>query len=141
MVTWYTCLKLKSRGNRGGSILINHAANSDLHQMKRMTYKENGTYRYEISDRHVLCKPECFFRRMKGAWKLFSLGPQKWSYRWIKKVNLVSLYIYPKTYHSAVKNGPVLGFSTYDSKIKSVKICTILSNTSEISHQPCVIRV
>ena len=26
-------------GNRGGSTLINHAANSDLHQMKRMVYK------------------------------------------------------------------------------------------------------
>ena len=37
-----------------------------------------------------------------------------------KKVNLVSLYIYPQIYHSAVKNGIVLGFSTYDSKIKSV---------------------
>ena len=58
-----------------------------------------------------------------------------------KKVNLVSLHIYPQTYHLAVKNDAVLGFSTYDSKIKSVKICAVLANTSEISQRPCVIRV
>ena len=65
-------IEIKIMGNRKGWNLINHAANSDLHQMKRMVYKENDAYRYEISDRLVLCKPECFFRRMKGAWKLFS---------------------------------------------------------------------
>ena len=56
----------------GGSTLISHAVNSGLHQIKRMVYKENDAYRYEISDRRELCKPECFFRRMKGTWKLRS---------------------------------------------------------------------
>ena len=51
-----------------------------------------------------------------------------------KKVNLVSLYIYPHIYHSAVKNSAVLGCSAYDGKIKPVRICPILSVTSEISH-------
>ena len=46
-----------------------------------------------------------------------------------KKVNLVSLYIYPHIYHSAVKNGIVLGFSTYDSKIKSVNTIKYFSST------------
>ena len=71
-VIWYTFLKLKSWGNGGGLTLISHAANSGLHQMKRMVYKENDAYRYGISDRRELCKPEFFFRRMKGTWKLFS---------------------------------------------------------------------
>ena len=70
-VIWYTFLKLKSWGNTGGSTLISHAANSDLHQMKHMVYKENDAYRYGISDRRELCKQECFFRRMEGTGKLF----------------------------------------------------------------------
>ena len=37
-------------------------------------------------------------------------------------VHLTSLYICQQIYHTVVKNGPLLSFSAYGSKNKSVKI-------------------
>ena len=70
--------------------------------MKHVVYKENDVYRYQISDRRVLYKTECFFRRMKVTLKLFSKVLKNESYRWMneKKVNLLNLYIYSQIYHS-----------------------------------------
>ena len=42
--------------------------------------------------------------------------------KWEQKGHLARLYICHQIYHSVVKNCPVLSFSTYGSKNKSVKI-------------------
>ena len=45
--------------------------------MKHMVSKENNTYRYEISDRRVLYKTECFFQKNEGDMETVLLRSSK----------------------------------------------------------------